>query len=433
MALSLPPLWDDIPKIYLSKAGLERSYVRALICLLRRSGPSPTLKLITGHQYSSFGLRRGYESPTVIMLHSERIEKLRIEFDDAIMPLFQGFKGCLPNLRFLRVICHVLDTPSIDVFETAPALRQVAVEGNSSDRVLLPWQQITHFEEEGNGKVGRLVLLSSSSLHSLTNLDIRKLHHLDESALLSPYRPTTLPNLRTLKVVINYCGNKDVDFFIESLTIPFVEVMKILYIGPLIPRLVSMFSGSRGPSRLQKLAFCIIPLQTGELSALLKLTSHLVELDIDMPPAGDLLRLIYSEGGVILVPMLQALYIRIPVLTTVAQIEHLDTLAQVRCELGICKDLEDPTMLSLRTGTWTILHTLRVIFDSPESRDSSQKKLNDWSSSFTLEEHETIKILKGFNPDTGSFIKNVLSCVECYEITNKVLRVGVFLHVGFSH
>ena len=151
--------------------------------------------------------------------------------------------------------------------------------------------------------------------------------------------------------------------------------MKIRYMGPLIPHLVSMFSGSRGPSRLQKLAFRTIPLQTGELSALLKLTLHLVELNIDIPPAGDLLRLIYSEEEGMLVPMLQALYMRIPVLTTGAEIEHLDTLAQVRCELGFRKDSEYATMLSLRPGTRTTLHTLvRVIFGS---RDRSQKELNN--------------------------------------------------------
>ena len=432
IALSLPSLWDDIPRIYLSKAGLERSYFRALICLLQRSGTSPTLKLIISHHYSPFGLRRGYKSATSIMkeimLHSKRIEKLLIHVDDAIIPLLQGFKGCLPNLRFLRVLCDVLDAPSIDIFETAPALRQVAVEGNC-DRVLLPWSQITHFKEEGNERVARFVLLSSISLHSLTNLDIHKnnLDDDDESTFLSPYRPTTLPNLRTLKVVIDDYDYKDVEFFLESLTIPVVEVIKIRYMGPLIPRLVSMFSGSRGPSRLQKLAFCTIPLQTGELSALLKLTPHLVELDIDMPPAGDLLRLTYSEGEVMLVPMLQDLYIRIPVLTTVAQIEHFDTLAQVRCELGIHKDSEDPTMLSLRPGTWTTLYTLRVILDSPESRDSSQRVLNNWSSSFTQEEYEAIGMLKRCNPRSGSYVKDILSCIESYEITNKVLRVGVFI------
>jgi hypothetical protein len=42
-----------------------------------------------------------------------------------------------------------------------------------------------------------------------------------------------------------------------------------------------MFSGFHGPCRLQKLAFRTIGLQTGELSGLLNITSHLVELDVD--------------------------------------------------------------------------------------------------------------------------------------------------------
>ena len=441
IALSLPSLWDNIPKIYLSESGSERSYVRALICLLQRSGASPTLKLNISRQTSAFGgLRKGYESPTSIIkkiiLHSERIEQLRIEANRTTMPLLQRLKGRLPNLRILCVLYYV-PAPSIDVFETAPALRQVTLGGlylDDSVSVLLPWSQITHFEDERVGRVGKLVLLPSSSLCSLTNLDIYRppcLYQVDdESALLSPYRPTSLPNLRSLRVVIYDCDYEDVDLFLKFLSIPAVEVMQILFMEPLIPHLVSMFSGSRGPSRLQKLAFRTIPLQPGELSTLLKLTPHLVELDIDIPPAGDLLRLTYTEREVMLVPMLQAFYIRIPMLTTVAQIEHLDTLAQVRCELGIRKDSDDATILSLSPRTWTTLYTLRVIFDSPENRDSSQKKLNNWSTSFTLEEFEVMDILQQRcnldNIRDGSFIKNILSCIECYEITNKVLHVGVF-------
>ena len=82
-----------------------------------------------------------------------------------------------------------------------------------------------------------------------------------------------------------------------------------------------------------------------------------------------------------LVPMLQALYLRIPMLTTGAEIEHLDTLARVRCELGIPKDSEDAIMLSLSPGTKTTLKTLRVFSSGTEDRDSLQKKLNNWSSS----------------------------------------------------
>ena len=447
-------------EFYVSEAGLRssginRSYGRALIYLLRRSGTSPTLKLDISCPFESHASGKDYESPTSIMenimLHSKRIEQLCIEVNKTTMPLLQGFKGRLPNLRILRVRYYD-PAPNIDVFETAPALRQVTIGGSYQDnsfRVLLPWSQITHFEEQLPGeRVGKVVFLSSSSLHSLTNLDILKPFcrfqvQVDESALLFPYQPTTLPNLRTLRIVIYHCNYKDVDLFLESLTIPAAEVMKICYMGPLIPDLVSMFSGSRGPSRLQKLAFRSIPLQTGQLSALLKLIPHLVELDIDIPPATDLLRLIFSEGEVMLVPMLQALYIHIPALTSDAEIEQLNTLAQVRCELGIHKDSEDAIMLSLKPGTWTTLHTLRVIFDSRLSRESSRKILNYWSSSFTREEAIAIHMLRqqsttGYRADTldESYVKIFLFNIRGYKITNKVLHVGVFfwmLHVEFSN
>ena len=376
------------------------------------------------------------------MLHSERIQQLRIDVNKTTMPLFRGFKGRIPNLRILRVYLIANNVPKVDVFENAPALRQVTLWGDSSVRVLLPWSQITYFEEQLRGeRVGNFVPLSS--LRSLTNLYIDKPpYYGDESA--TPYRQTTLPNLRILKVKTHTDKNLKVGLFLESLTIPAVEDMKILHMAPLIPHLVSMFSGSRGPSRLQRLTLGTIRLQTGELSALLLLTPHLVELDIGIPPTADLLRFIYGEGEVILVPMLQALYIRIPGLTTVAvaQIEHFNTLARIRCELASSKDLDDATTLSLGSGTrtcqWTTLHTLRFIFDLSGSRNTSQKRLNNWSSSYTMEEAKAIDIFsRCCNRDCirdQSFLKTILSYIECYEITNNVLLVSLlWISGGFSH
>ena len=264
IALSIPTLWDDIPKINILLEKPKRSYVRAMICLLQRSGTTPTLKFnIVG--YPSPSLRKVPKSPIIkeIMLHSGRIEQLCIEVNKTTMALFQRFKGRLPNLQILRLyLLNAYEVPDLDVFETAPALHQVALGGlyqGIDVRVLLPWSQITHFVEELPGeRVGQLVPLSS--LHSLTNLDIYKpLCYFGESGLIHPYQPTTLPNLRTLRLLTYNHNYKNVDLFLESLTIPAVEVMKIRYMGPLIPHLVSMFSGCHGPSRLQKLSFSHYP------------------------------------------------------------------------------------------------------------------------------------------------------------------------------
>jgi hypothetical protein len=130
IALSLPSLWDNIPKINILFAKPKRSYVRALICLIQRSGTSPTLKFdISGFPLPS--LRKVAKCPVIkeIMLHSERIERLRIEVNKTTMSLFQGFKGRLPNLRILRVYLNDNEAPNFDIFETAPALRQVAIGG----------------------------------------------------------------------------------------------------------------------------------------------------------------------------------------------------------------------------------------------------------------------------------------------------------------
>ena len=173
VALSLPSLWDNLPRVYILQPA-RRSYVRALICLIRRSGTSPTLKLDI---YAEVNVRPGKVQKSLIeeiILQSERIEQLRIYINGSAMLLFQGFKGRLPNLRILRLSSHALSS-NLDIFENAPALRQVTIEGschaNRYGRVLLPWSQITHFKDDTR-RNGQLVPLSS--LNSLTYLDIRK-------------------------------------------------------------------------------------------------------------------------------------------------------------------------------------------------------------------------------------------------------------------
>ena len=389
VALSLPSLWDNLPKIDIPQPTRGRSYVRALICLIRRSGISPTLKLHI-HAVVRASVRLGKVQKSLIkeiILRSERIEQLRIYINASAMLLFQGLKGRLPNLRILS-----LSSPcdsNFNIFEIAPALRQVTVEESwvyfSHGRVLLPWSQITHFEDESRRNV-QFQIVPLSSLHSLTYLDIHKCMRCYDGPF--PYRPITLPNLRTL--MLDDCDCENLDLFFESLTIPAVEFVKMHCCAPLIPHLVSMFSGSRGPSRLQKLTFRTIPLQRGELSALLSLTPHLVELDIDLPPVDDLLNLIYGMGEVMLVPMLQGLHMLIPVIIAGTQTEHFHTLAQVLRELpesGSRKDSESSTIPLLEPRTRTSLVTLQFYFDSSVSGS------RDWSSCFTPEEAKAIDMI----------------------------------------
>jgi hypothetical protein len=101
IALSIPSLWDDIPRINILLRRSKRSYVRALICLIRRSGMTPTLKF----NISNYLFPSQPKSPLIkeIILHSERIEQLRIEINETTLTLLQGLKGRLPNLRILRL------------------------------------------------------------------------------------------------------------------------------------------------------------------------------------------------------------------------------------------------------------------------------------------------------------------------------------------
>ena len=463
IALSLPALWNTIPIIHLyMKSHSNPSYVRVITHLMERSGTSPTLKFNFAYSVWQKKIPRSPIFKTVVR-HSERLELLSMcIFDMHTTMRFQGLKGRLSNLRDLALnmpSTYSNDGRSLDIFETAPALRRVKLVGSypgDSIRLLLPWLQITHFSDMLRSEsVAPYVPLSS--LPSLSYLYIDKdIYRTSGGAwIISPalrdpsthpshYEPVTLSDLHTLKIH----GHRDGDtgIFLDSLTIPAVEVIKISLpsLGSLVPHLMSMFSRSHEPSRLQKLAFRIIPLQAGELSALLNLIPQLIELDINVPPMADILRLADCEGEVILVPMLRALYMHDidGCLSKSTDCFKIKRLAQARCEFGD-KDPEDAIKPSLARNT---LDMLRIIFDSTKGRDFSQVILNNWY--FTPEEKEAVDLFFHWNrcltaSDTNLFKDsgvpiperehNYLSildeflacCIElCKAITINVLRVG---------
>ena len=450
IALSLPSLWDDIPCIDISSIShAKRSCVRALTYLIQRSGTSPTLKIHIG--YSPLNKKSiGYPILKVITLHSERIEYLSMPIFD-IHPTMQELKERLPNLRILALNFSSTSTndrvevQSLDIFKTVPALRRVVLVGSGylgySIRSLLPWSQITHLHDMlRSDRVAPYVPLPL--LPSLTYLYIDKSTFEGPGPTLpSPYEPITLPSLRTLKIH-GHCKGGDTGIFLESLTVPSVEVVKISYLGSLVPRLASMFSRSHEPSRLQKLAFRTTPLQAGALSALLTLTPRLIELDIVVPPMYDILSLTDCDGEAMLVPMLQALYIHGCVLIGRAQTECFNSLAQVRCELDD-NDSEDTIPSPKNRNT---LDMLRIVFDSASHRDVSQVIFNDWSPLFNPEEAKAVDMLSRWTKhlrrtlfkDNGIYCPNgernylgilnrLFTCIkQCKTITVNVLHVRFF-------
>jgi hypothetical protein len=182
IAMSLPALWDNIPPIDLLMKSYSRpSYVRAITHLMERSGTSPTLKFSLSYDlaWRETKIPRFPISKTVVR-HSERSESLSMCIHDMhITMLFQGLKGRLPNLRVLTLSLpstYSNDGQCLDIFETAPALRQVILLGaypGDTIRLLLPWSQITHFYDTLRSEsVAPYVPLSS--LPSLSYLYIDK-------------------------------------------------------------------------------------------------------------------------------------------------------------------------------------------------------------------------------------------------------------------
>ena len=455
IAFSLPALWDNIPPInFYMKSHSNLSYDRAIAQLMERSGTSPTLKLYLSFPFLQKDVPRSSIFKMVVR-HSERLESLRMTIENMhATKHFQGLKGRLPNLRNLTLglpWAFTNDGRNLDIFETAPALRKVKLvwsDPGDSIRLLLPWSQITHFTDMLHSKsIAPYVPLSS--LPSLSYLDIhRDIYRESEFRFHDPsthwppsqYEPITLSRLHTLKVHDHF--NEDTGIFLDSLKIPAVEDIKISLPRSLVPNLVSLFSRSHQPSRLQKLAFRTISLQAGELSDLINLTPQLIELDISVPPMADILRLIDCEGNVVLVLMLRALYMYDIDDCLSESIECVKRLAQVRCKIDT-KGSEGTIKPSLPNQN--TLDVLRIVFNSTRDRHLSQIKLNDWcSTEFTPEEDEATDVffrwslrlnaelfegnwvsIRKCEHNYLGMLDELFTCIElCEAITINVLRVG---------
>jgi hypothetical protein len=158
---------------------------------------------------------------------------------------------------------------------------------------------------------------------SLTTLEISRLSE-------SPDIPvTTLPLLVTLKVQFDDIISQG---FLENVTLPAIQEIRIAgFEGHLIPVLIAMISRSQSPCMLKKLAFRTSELNSGELTTLLRLTPHLVDLNLPLPPPEDLSNLIIGRDSRPLVPLLQTLTFEAEAFHRAETSQALNALAVSRC------------------------------------------------------------------------------------------------------
>ena len=376
-ALSVSCLWSKLPTIYLRKKA-PRSYVAQINELLVRSRDAP----ISFYLYAPFKELDSHPIIDALALHSERWQTVAIYSSNLTIFAFKGVKGRLSSLRTLSLeIWRQTDPVVFDIFEDAPQLREVHLDGPFSGEVRLPLSQLTRYKERvrGGGMADHIVSLATS----LTTLEISRYHE-------SPVIPViTLPSLVTLKVQFDeYIPPQG---FLDNLTLPAIQEIWIAgFDGHLITVLTAMISRSHSPCMLKKFAFRTSELESGELTDLLRLTPHLVDLNLPLPPPEDLSNLIIGSRP--LVPLLQTLIIEADAIRRAETSHLLNALADSRCHL-------QDTSLITSTAPGDVhlpddhqaLKELRLIFKTISICHHEHRFLEDW---FQSEGSEQLEIWK---------------------------------------
>ena len=380
-ALSVSSLWSRLPTIYLHKK-TPRSYIAQITELLARSRDAP----ISFYLYAPFKELESHPIIDALSLHSERWQTVTIDSTNPTIFAFKGVKGRLSSLRTLSLEIWRQTEPEVfDMFEDAPQLREVHLDGPFPGEIRLPFSQLVRYKERVRGR--GMADFTISLATSLTTLEISRYSE-------SPDIPViTLPLLLTLKVQFD-------DFlprgFLDNLTLPAIQEMWIAgFTGHLIPVLTAMISRSHSPCLLKKFAFRTTELASGELTTLLKLTPHLLDLNLPLPPPEDLTNLIYGRNSRPLVPLLQTLTVEADAIRRAETSQLLNALAFSRCNLP--RD-SSPTAsdVPLPDGGGgdrdrQALKELRVIFQSPSTCHYEHRFLEGWVQSDASDQLEIMK------------------------------------------
>ncbi|KDR67821.1 hypothetical protein GALMADRAFT_1063309 [Galerina marginata CBS 339.88] len=320
IALSTPALWNNITADLSKKYSSSRSFMQLLHLRLLRSNKSHLniflTVLIPSHA--------AHPALNILLDRSDRWKTANMHISPSVFAKFRRIEGHLSALRSLELTIHRYGRshqPIFTIFEDAPMLREVYLRGERhSIHFEFPWGQLVHYEDD-HGEKG----ISGAVFKSLTAAKDLKLNWRSSEPLTDDL---TLNNLESLNVQFTSFSYRG---FFEHLTLPNIKDIKVLkHPSDPTPRLVRMIEGSSSPCLLHTLTLRTDFRRPDSLTALLRLTPALEDLDIHIPSARDISHLVVKSYRTPLVPKLRKLHF---VASTVKDVEEiLRNLASSRCK-----------------------------------------------------------------------------------------------------
>ncbi|KAF9482405.1 hypothetical protein BDN70DRAFT_919182 [Pholiota conissans] len=317
LALDLPLLWNYI-HIDLDEQHKTHAFLQYLDMLFHRSRSSP-LDLYISCARSKLNYN---QHPTIGILtkHSERLRFLFMNMSGQTLRAFKDIKGHLCGLNSLMLRLHgPFPDESIDIFEVAPQLQSLDVEGlPPPKRLIVPWSQILTYSDDCiNSNARDTVLASSPSLEDI---------HFNCRSLFFPRLWTVLPSTRLEKLSrfsMEFRPSlSDVERpperFFDGLTLPALEELRLInFYDVQVERTIKhLILRSHTSLRKLELSCPSESLLPGTLTAILGYMPHLTHLITTLPHHTDLSNLVLNPENPNIVPSLQTLVLHIPQGTT---------------------------------------------------------------------------------------------------------------------
>ena len=376
VALSSPALWTEIV-LDCRKDTSRATWSRYIDCMLQRSRECP-LKV-----YIALTQNRHISHPSVesLISHSHRWSVAKICCTSSTIHAIQRLHRKLPSLHSLELIAdntEVFSNKTINAFEVAPALRQVCIRGEWFPTTFsIPWPQLTFYQDDQRSKSTKKAPLSS--LTALKELHITwtrsRMHENDPK--------TTLNDLE--KLTIDFVSYRGV---LEKLIIPNIKEITILnhrsnpmiHIRATLSR--SWFSRLPYGIHLRKFTCHSEFRDPGDLTSLFPYVPGIQELDISLPPASDIGRMLILPDCTPVATNLVALNFQ--VLSSLGDRgPYVRDLARNRCEWidgerppSLSKDKRYKQVRRLRSFTITFLK----VYQSLEERELIEYPYNDVSA-----------------------------------------------------
>jgi len=327
-ALSVHSLWSLFPEIRkpISHVGKELQ-VKYMTELLHRSRQSPIQFCID--------ITSWYNPIRDLLVQSSgrwQVVSTRGSATE-IHNFFHEIRGRIPNLESLTIsVVFGASLDTLDMFQTAPKLREVRLSGYEISAIKLPNHQLVDFCS--------LAMRNRNLLSHLTNA-----HHL-ENFTCGEWGPITtninaicLPSLKRLHVQLTRSSQTILDF----LTVPILECLRISVIlvsldTILLRSLAEMASRSESGNlpHLQELhIWSTLDKMPEGLDEVLRLTPALRILDTLIPSPRDILALasVNTGSGVPLVTSLKYCYFGVSKALVPEIFSALKELTYSRCEL----------------------------------------------------------------------------------------------------